>query len=281
MKCRAVKDKSQNKPKIVCLLSTANNTDIANTKKNDKEGNPIKKPQAILDYNTRMGGVDQVDQVLHQSLAIRKTYKWYKKVAIRLVLHCILNSHRLYSMGDGKSMDFLGFSHSIIMKMLSFKVAKNPRIPAGDNMNRLVGKHFPAQRKVEGVEKRSNKTKQCRVCYARGLRTLNGKPIVTFGYAKTVMVSQVFMLRRTALRPTIQRLTTQWCKNRITTKEVRKTGNFPPSCKLFKIWDYPFNYLISTKESYFMYFITKIIIQAYNTLIAGIFSYYNEIIIHQ
>lgn len=89
------------------------------------------------------------------------------------------------------------------------------------------------------------------------------------------------MLRRTALRPTIQRLTTQWCKNRITTKEVRKTGNFPPSCKLFKIWDCPFNYLISTKESYFMYFITKIIIQAYNTLIAGIFSYYNEIIIHQ
>lgn len=87
-------------------------------------------------------------------------------------------------MGDGKSMDFLGFSHSIILKMLSLKVAKNLRIPAGDNMNRLVGKHFPSQRKVEGVEKRSNKIKQCRVCYARGLRTLNGKPIVTVWICK-------------------------------------------------------------------------------------------------
>lgn len=93
MKYWAVKDKSQNKPKVICLLSTANNTDIANTNKNDREGNPIKKPQAILDYNTPMGG--GVDQVPHQSLAIRKMYKWYKKVAIHLVSHCILNSHSL------------------------------------------------------------------------------------------------------------------------------------------------------------------------------------------
>ena len=41
-----------------------------------------------------MGGVDLVDQQLDQVNVLRRTYKWYKKLALRLVMQGMLNSHK-------------------------------------------------------------------------------------------------------------------------------------------------------------------------------------------
>jgi len=45
-------------------------------------GNPVFKPEAITSYNSHMGGVDMVDQQLHNLHTLRKTYKWYRKLTI-------------------------------------------------------------------------------------------------------------------------------------------------------------------------------------------------------
>ena len=79
VKYRATKDKSQKKEKVVHLLSTVHSNKMANSDKTDKDGNAIKKPTCILQYNSSMGGIDLMDQQLDSLLVLRKCNKWYKK----------------------------------------------------------------------------------------------------------------------------------------------------------------------------------------------------------
>ena len=80
----ANKDKASNKPKIVPMLSTCHQTNLVPTGKNGKGRNAFVKPAFIREYNLHMGGVDHVDQQLHSVSPLWKTYKWYKKLAIRI-----------------------------------------------------------------------------------------------------------------------------------------------------------------------------------------------------
>jgi len=58
----------------ICLLSTVHNTEKATTNKTDKDGNVISKPK-VIDYNKTMGGVDRLDQHLHDYSITRKRGK--------------------------------------------------------------------------------------------------------------------------------------------------------------------------------------------------------------
>ena len=57
-------------------------------------------------YN--MGGVDLLDQQLDSLDALRKSYKWYKKLFLRMDMQCALAAHKLYKKQGGKD-DFLFF----------------------------------------------------------------------------------------------------------------------------------------------------------------------------
>ena len=45
---------------------------MVNTSKVDRQGNIVKKPDAIVNYNTNMGGVHRMDQQLHGIQVLRK-----------------------------------------------------------------------------------------------------------------------------------------------------------------------------------------------------------------
>jgi len=79
VKYRATKDKSNNKPKVVCLLSTDHANVVAPSPKKDKDGNDIMKPMCVMAYNRSMASVDLMDQQLEALLVIRKAYQWHKK----------------------------------------------------------------------------------------------------------------------------------------------------------------------------------------------------------
>ena len=59
-------------------------------------GKNVRKPKVTRDYNINMGGVDRVDQQLHGFHTLRKSYKWYKKLACRLMMQMTLNSHKVF-----------------------------------------------------------------------------------------------------------------------------------------------------------------------------------------
>ena len=179
VKYRALQDKANKKPKVVCMLSTDHANTIAPAPKTDKDGNAVLKPTCVLDYNRCMGGVDLNDQQLEAILAIRKSYKWYKKLFFRFLLQCLLSAHKLFKIAGGRN-DFLKFLHDVVTQLLALSPRLKPSA-AVDSIARLTGRnHFPCKREYEGQgSRRSSKKKACRVCYARGLRTAKGGVIET------------------------------------------------------------------------------------------------------
>ena len=86
VKYRAKRDSARGQPKVVFVLSTSYGAAMKNTNRVDTDGNVIQKPTSIIDYNHNMGGVDLVDQQLDSLHILRKSYKWYKKLFLRLVM---------------------------------------------------------------------------------------------------------------------------------------------------------------------------------------------------
>jgi hypothetical protein len=159
---------------------------MGDTKKKDKDGNVIKKPLMIIDYNHHMGGVDEVDQQLHAYHTLQKSYKWYRKLAFRLIMQCILNSHKVFQQNTGnKTLDLLGFMHEIISCLLVSSPKLNKQVYANDTVSRLTGRHFPMKKKADPHSKDQSPSKNCRVCYARGVKTNKGAPVKTVHVCKT------------------------------------------------------------------------------------------------
>ena len=99
-----MQDKSTGKPLLIYALRTAYAPGIGNTNRRDRDGNVIQKPTCINSYNHNMGGVDLMDQQLDDIDVLRKSYKWYKKLFLRLVMQCALSSHKLYKL-QGRKYD--------------------------------------------------------------------------------------------------------------------------------------------------------------------------------
>ena len=62
MKYIGAKDKTAGKPKAVHVILTKHSARVVNTSKVDGQGSIVKKPEAIVYFNTNMGGVDRMDQ---------------------------------------------------------------------------------------------------------------------------------------------------------------------------------------------------------------------------
>ena len=173
MKYRAAKDKSQKKRKIVHLISTKHAANMKNTTNRDAQANVVQKPEAIVYYNQKMGGVGKIDQQLHGIQVLRKTYKWCHKIFFRLLMISMLNAHKLYKKRGGKS-DFLQYIHDVAVALLSNAphLRNQRRRPVNDNLIRLTGRHFPEQIRYEGQNPRKKHgEKKCKVCCAKGNKT--------------------------------------------------------------------------------------------------------------
>ena len=124
-KYRAKKDKASGKQKVVYLLSTCHQPLMQEVDAYSRDNTPVFKPAAIKCYNQHMGGVDWVDQQLNCLQTLRKTYKWYRKLAIRLICESALNAHKVYQVHTGKKDTFTEFLHNLIVLLTS---ATAPRI---------------------------------------------------------------------------------------------------------------------------------------------------------
>ncbi|XP_068619896.1 LOW QUALITY PROTEIN: piggyBac transposable element-derived protein 4-like [Battus philenor] len=77
------------------MLSTKHSDKIAVVV---KKGKQIRKPKVILDYNKSKGSVETSDQMGAYSSSLRKTVKWYKKLAMELLLNmAVVNAWVMYN----------------------------------------------------------------------------------------------------------------------------------------------------------------------------------------
>ena len=78
------------------------------------DGTRVKKSTAIKAYNIHMGDVDRVDQQLHTLQCLRKSYKWYRKLAFRLMMQMILNAHKIHGKETGSKISFIDFDLEVV-----------------------------------------------------------------------------------------------------------------------------------------------------------------------
>ena len=163
------------------MLLTCHNPAMVETGKSNQEGNQVMKPTMVSSYNTHMGGVHRIDQQLHSIQSLRKSNKWYKKLALRLVMQVTLNAHKVYQIHSGTdNMMYLQFLHDTIVLLL----AVTPDIPIqvvdnDDTLQRLSERHFPSVRQQAQGTTSARPHKKCCVCTARGIKTAEGEPVKT------------------------------------------------------------------------------------------------------
>ena len=75
----------------------------------------------IRDYNIHMGGVDRVDQQLHRFHTLRKSYKWYKKLAFRILMQVKLNAHKVFQKTTESAVNLHSFIHEIIATLITLR----------------------------------------------------------------------------------------------------------------------------------------------------------------
>lgn len=106
-----------NDRKLVHFVSTIHTTRMVNTGKVDKHGNVMFRPEFVHEYNKHMGGVDRNDKLIGFYSSIRKSLKWYKKIAFHFLEECVLNAFLLYKKGGG-NLTLIKFRISVILPRL-------------------------------------------------------------------------------------------------------------------------------------------------------------------
>ncbi|UYV68154.1 hypothetical protein LAZ67_5003213 [Cordylochernes scorpioides] len=159
----------------VFMLSTMHKNEFANTNKRDKVTNlPIQKPSAVIDYNQKMGTVDQTDMLLSSIGCLRKSLKWYKKLFFHFIDTSLLNAYSSYLVNTGKRPSLAEFHINLIGQIIEkyhearVQVHRGRPSTSEDRPLRLIERHFPSL--VPPTEKKKNPTRYCRVCGANKKR---------------------------------------------------------------------------------------------------------------
>jgi len=112
-----------------------------------------------------------VDKQLHNLHPLRKTYKWYRKLTVRLLSQSLLNAHKVYQAHTGDNATFLDFFHNSIALLVTLTPPDPTRHLQDDTQARLTGRHFIDIRKPEPNAKDQRLTKERCVSRAAGKRT--------------------------------------------------------------------------------------------------------------
>ena len=108
--------------KDVLMISTkpSHSAAIVDTGKTNFENEPIMKPQIVIDYNRGRQGTDLSDQLSAYYTCLRRSIKWYRKVAFELIFGtAVVNSYLVYKEHYSTSnMTILKFRESLVRSLL-------------------------------------------------------------------------------------------------------------------------------------------------------------------
>ncbi|XP_068235664.1 uncharacterized protein [Palaemon carinicauda] len=123
------------------------------------------KPESVLAYNKAKKGVDMSDQMSSYATALRRTLKWYHKLAVELLTGtCIVNAWVLYNKyySPGKPISITDFKQSIVMSFLKGKPEEN--IKPGPRRSQIEGTQSEHSL-TEATGPKAKTRRRCRSCY--------------------------------------------------------------------------------------------------------------------
>ena len=118
----------------------------------------------IVDYNSGKMSIDLSDQFSSYGSCLRKTVKWYRKVAVEVILGtAIVNAHFLNKLTTGNSMSIIQFRESIVKQLLGPQEILDEEFEAEGVRNKRIRKH--AFKRIPGSSRIGRK--YCRGCYEK------------------------------------------------------------------------------------------------------------------
>jgi len=158
--------------KEVYMLTTAHNSACTTVTVHRKDMQTMDKPDCILNYNRKMGGVDRSDQLIQPYDCTRKSKIWYKKLCLHLLQLALLNAHIVYKQSSAEAkLSFLDFSNEVIAELLKASTdddeSELDTVPH-ENVLRLTGRHYPM--KIPLGPQQTKVMKRCKVCHKKKIR---------------------------------------------------------------------------------------------------------------
>ena len=175
----------------VLMISTrpSHSTTVVDSGKTNFQNERIMKPQVVLDYNEGRQGTDLSDQLSAYYTCLRKSIKWYRKVAFELIFGtALVNSYLIYKENYTEStVTILQFRESLVRSLLLGmpfeKLKPGPRQQSTSHSKRKLADH-----KLEQLERSTRDgRRRCAGCYeknrqeqSREARNATAKKIKTF-----------------------------------------------------------------------------------------------------
>jgi hypothetical protein len=153
----------------VAILSTRHKGTLSLTGRQQRDGQPVVKPTAILDYNKFMGGVDLLDQLAKSYTPLRKTVKWWKKLFLHLVNLAVVNAYVVWKASGPRKLTHHQFRLEVVKSWLE----DAPNLPGpppkgrranGPVVRRLRERHFPSRIMPQPGALKQNPTRACHAC---------------------------------------------------------------------------------------------------------------------
>lgn len=128
------------------------------TGKNSRNGEQIRKPKSVLDYNKAKKGVDLSDQMAAYYTPIRKQKNWYRKIALELLTATsVINAWIIFNKYiSHKTWSFLNFKESLVLSLITSSPTETVR---PGKRCRSIG-NSPNKQK-----QKRNTRKRCISCY--------------------------------------------------------------------------------------------------------------------
>jgi len=102
----------------VLMLSTKHKNNLIET--TNKRGQKLLKPQMVIDYNKAKGYVDISDLRNSYHSPLRRSIKWYRKIAFEVLLNTsLLNALTLFTAVIGNKMGVTEFREEIVTALLT------------------------------------------------------------------------------------------------------------------------------------------------------------------
>jgi len=101
------------------MISTKHNSEMV---EQHIKGKIIEKPKVVIDYNTGKASIDLSDQMSSYSNPLRRSLKWYRKVALDGLLNiAVVNSLVLFNKVVNSNMSITNFRTSLVEQLIKKK----------------------------------------------------------------------------------------------------------------------------------------------------------------
>jgi len=155
----------------VTMLTTRHNINMVDTGKINKKKENIIKPQIIIDYNKGKAGIDLSDQLSRYNSSVRKSIRWYHKVAIELLFGTsIVNALVIYNkIKPNNKLKITQFREVLVDEILGLKKSnENEQLTSTSTQStpRRTTKHI-FQKTAEKCKRNIKIRKRCAHCYEK------------------------------------------------------------------------------------------------------------------